>query len=372
MRVLEAFGEPILHGGQESFVVNALQHMDRSGLTFDMLTPYYCRNEYYRELIRSYGGEIYELQCKFNPGQIRMNIIKPFENFLGKHMYDVIHIHSGSTSMLGIMSFLAKKHGIKKVIVHSHSAPEKITLKNKILRSVFGMVMKDNVDTYCACSPMAGSAKFTEVVVSKVLKIIPNGVDISKFHFDVSVRNKYREELHFDKNDFVLGHVGRFSVEKNHTFLIDIFADVLKQCPNAKLLLIGEGDLELPIKEKVKSIGITDRVVFTGAVNNVYDYMQAMDCFVFPSIHEGLPVVLVEAQASGLPCIISESCPKEVALTPDVRFCSLFGGTSIWCQSIMQYAIKPVQGRKDNSALLIRSGYDIINTSKILRQLYID
>ena len=334
MRILEAFGEPISNGGQESFVMNVVTHMNLSNKTVDLLTPYYCDNEHYKNQIESLGGNIFTFNKPFMPGKSRFNICDALDDFFKKNKYDVVHIHSGSISIFGIYAYYAKKNGVKKVIVHSHSSIEKKSLRNTILRYVCNVFLKNNVDVYCACSRIAGESKFVEAVVKNKLVIIKNGIDVEKFRFNEVTRKNLRDSLNIKDNEFVVGHVGRFSDEKNHTFLIDIFEQILKHRPNSKLMLIGSGELANNVKEKVSRLGLEDKVMFIGSVHNVYDYYQVMDCFVLPSKFEGLPLVGVEAQAAGLCCYFSSVVTKELGVTKLAHYISLNKSNEKWAEQI--------------------------------------
>ncbi len=368
MRVLEAFGEPILSGGEESFVINVMQHMNRGNLLIDLLTPYYCDNSYYKSIVESNGGRVFQLGCQFTPGKSRFNIIKSVNSFLRKNSYDAIHIHSGSISVLGIMSYLAKKNGIRNIIVHSHCTAESMTLKRRILRIFFGRIMKNCVTTYCACSKDAGKSKFIDSVVRDKLIIIKNGVDLERFLYDETVRNKMRKQLQINSNEFVLGHVGRFTYEKNHDFLLKCFLKLLEKQENARLILVGDGELREKIEQEVKLLNIKNKVIFTGNVNNVSDYMQAMDCFILPSKFEGLGIVGIEAQAMGLPCVVSDVCPRELKVSDHITFLSLIEDLDVWCEVILKYENYP---RKSECNKIKNEGFSIYDTAQVVRNLYL-
>ena len=284
MKVLEVFGEPISNGGQESFVINLIDHMDISEMTVDLLTPYDCDNEYYKNKVQNWGGKIIAFGLKFQPGKSRFNINKHINDYLKHNPYDVVHIHSGSISVLAIMAYFAKKNGVKKVITHSHCAVEHINLKNKILRTLAGIVMKSCVDEYCACSKIAGESKYTQDIVKNKMIVLNNGVDLSKFQYNTNIRENIRQKYAISKDTFVVGHVGRFSYQKNHAYLLKIFKELIKQEKNAMLMLVGSGELESEIKIQVDEFGLKNRVLYCGNVNNVNDYMQAMDIFVCSAI----------------------------------------------------------------------------------------
>ena len=365
IRVLEAFGEPIADGGQEAFVFGVLEKMDMTGLKADCLTAYDCRSMRYRSLAERKGGRIYALNLPFSPGKSRENIRKPFREFLRDHKYDIVHIHSGSISVLAIMAEEADKAGAGKVIVHSHASGDRDDLKHKVLRYLSSFPMSRHVDIYCACSKEAAEWKF-EPKYSKDAVIIKNGIDPDRFRYDPEIRVLMRQKLGLD-GKFVAGHVGRFSKEKNHRFLISVFENVLHDIPSAHLLLVGTGDELEDIKELVENKGLTQNVTFTGSVDNVEDYLQAMDVFVLPSLFEGLGIAAVEAQCSGLPVIASDAVPSD-ADTGNMTFCSLDSPASVWAQEIGK---KRNEVRKDSRPAAEEAGFDINETAGLVRELYL-
>lgn len=366
MNILEVFGEPISNGGQESFVVNVLSHLDNANMKIDLLTPYYCDNSYYESIVNEKGGNIYKLGLDFNPGRLRNSIYKPLVSFLECHRYDVVHIHSGSISVLEIVSRAAKKNGVKRVITHSHCGIEKKTIKNTILRYVAMFIMRKNVDVFCACSYEAALAKYPKKYADKAL-IVKNGVDTELYRFNQDIRDTMRNKLNIRGNTVVIGHVGRFNYQKNHELLVDIFKAYHEQYRDSILLMIGSGELQEKIKEKVKSLKIDDAVIFTGNVNNVNEYMQIMDVFVLPSRFEGLPIVGVEAQAAGLPMVVSSNVSKELEITKNIVFVDV-DDVIYWKEQIYKVLQR---GREDTKIEIENSGFDIIKTSQQLEKLYL-
>ena len=367
LRILEAFGEPIADGGQEAFVFGVMSKMNMDGLVIDCLTAYDCLSNHYKGMVERMNGKVYALNLPFAPGKSRSNIRKPFTDFLKNHFYDVVHIHSGSISVLAIMASVAGKAGVKKIIVHSHASGDSDNLKHRVLRKLASVCMAPCVDTYCACSKDAAEWKF-EPKYAKTALIIKNGIDTERFSYNSSKRQIMREKLGVE-GAFVIGHVGRFTREKNHRFLIDVFEDVAEREPAATLLLVGAGELAENIKTLVAEKGLKDRVIFAGSVTDVEDYLQAMDVFVMPSLYEGLGIAAVEAQCCGLPVAASDSVPEDIKLTDDVTFISLETGEDVWAERILSYRVRKRQG---NEKIVKDSGYDMNQTAEIVRGLYID
>ena len=369
MKVLEVFGEPVLSGGQEAFVFEVLKNINMKDLQIDCLTAYEWGNESYRQIVEEHGGAAYELKLPFQPGKSRMNIAKPFRYFLQNHTYDIVHIHSGSISALAVMASVADNAGVNKVIVHSHATGDNDNLKHKVLRFIASLSMKKHVSIYCACSKEAAEWKFVSSYARRA-RIINNGIDTSRFAFNTAKRNEYRKKLGIAETCFVLGHVGRFSYEKNQAFLINVFKHLTERLPDSKLLLIGDGEDREKIEMQIQVLGITDKVILTGNVGNVQDYLQAIDVFVFPSRFEGFGIVVLEAQAAGLPCVVSDCVSQEAGIVDDIIFLTLKDTpVSIWTDQILQF----MRHKRENGAEKIkRAGYDIKSTAETVRNLYFE
>lgn len=367
-RVLEIFGEPISHGGQESFVISFLSHMDLTDLQIDLLTPYYCDNSRYREIVEENGGNVIAFGLTFRPGTSRNNIVAPLKEYLRQNRYDVVHIHSGSISVLTLCAKTAKEAHVSKVITHSHCGIEKKTLKNTILRNLAAGTLRKNADIYCACSKEAAIAKYTDSVAAEETKLINNGVDLELFSFDEMARRRIRAELSLPESAYVIGHVGRFNYQKNHEYLIELFDRYQKTDPDAVLVLIGSGELEKAVREQVRAKALEEKVRFCGNVDNVNEYMQAMDTFLLPSRYEGLPIVGVEAQASGLPVITSDQVSRDLDISGHVVFLSL-SDPEPWMKALSAYK---KTGRFDSKEKIRENGYDLRQTAKIIRSMYLE
>ena len=367
MRILEVFGEPISNGGQESFVVNTIWNMDRTGMKIDYLTPYFCDNSFYKNRIEEMGGSVYEFNLKFIPGKSRWNIYRPLKKFLSINSYDVLHVHSGSTSVLTIAALAAKKNGISKIITHSHCAAEHKDLKHFVAKYSCMPMLSICPTVYCACSQIAGEWKYSNKIVKNKLTILKNGVELDRFSYDIDRSFHMRQLLGITKEDFVVGHVGRFSYQKNHEFLIEIFRELKKNVEHCKLILVGTGEEKDRIIKQITQYNLQNDVILCGNVNNVQDYMMAMDVFLLPSRYEGLPIVGVEAQASGLPVITSDQVSVELKILDEVDFLSLNEDISSWVEHILKYKNF---SRIESHSKLKEKGFDISNTAKILHAIY--
>lgn len=364
-KVLEIFGEPVSNGGQESFLFNVLQNMDLTNLKIDVLTPYYCDNEYYKQLIEEMKGEMICLNLPFEPGRNRNNIYKPIKEYLKHNHYDAVHIHSGSISVLALAALAAKKEQVKKIIVHSHATGNRKNLKYRITKLLMTPFLDCCPTDYCACSAMAGEWKFSHRAM-KELFVLKNGVDLEKFRYSSEAREIMRGRLGINKNDYVIGHVGRFSYEKNQQFIIRLLKTIKASVPEAKALLVGSGNTMEAIMKLSEEAGLTESVIFVGNTNDVQDYLQAMDVFVLPSLFEGLGIAGIEAQANGLPVIASENIPHEMAATSLVQNINL-ENLQDWDKAILEAQSKE---RKQVQNELKKQGFDIHDTAKQIEKMY--
>ena len=282
-----------------------------------------------------------------------------------KNNYDVVHVH-GNSSLIALELFLARLHGIQKRIAHCHNTTCDHKMLNIILRPLFNFSCTDRL----ACSIDSGKWMYK----NRNFIIMRNAIDIGKFSFDESKRYKIRKELCIKEEEIVIGHVGHFNEQKNHQFLIDIFFEFHKQHPNSKLLLVGGGILETKIKNKVDELQLKNSVIFLGKRNDIEAVMCAMDCFVFPSKWEGLGIVLIEAQATGLPCCVSSVVPNEAKMSSAYCKVDLESSIDSWCKAIDEL-INNNKNRNDislfNSNEIRRKGYSIQLERERLVNIYL-
>lgn len=364
LKVIEILGEPIQHGGQERFLQYLISNID-SEIIIDVITPYFCDNQTFINLVQSRRGEVFEIHQDFKPGQSRRVIYKPLFQFLRENQYEIAHIHSGSVSVLAYAARAAKKAGVKRVIVHSHSTGIK-SLKHFCVKMLYGQVIKHNATDFLACSYQAGEMKYPSSVLKDKLVIISNGIQIESYKRNDEIRSKQRALLGISEGMYVIGHVGRFTYQKNHKYLVEVFYKVHQLIPDSWLLLVGEGELMEETKQQVNNLHLEEAVIFTGSVDNVQDYYQAMDVFLFPSNFEGLGYVLLEAQAAGLPCIASMAIPGDVVLSETTVVISL-AEKNRWIEQTIRFQNTPNQ----NNAETIRdAGYDLERTVEQIRSFY--
>lgn len=368
-RILEVFGEPISKGGQESYVMNMLKHIDLSMFNVDLFTPYYCDNQKYVNFIEANNGKVVAGNKPFIVGGSRREVIPVFEDFLQNNMYDIVHIHSGSISILAYYARVASKNGVKKVIVHSHSSGQKENIKHFLIKLYASVLFKKYATDYCACSKEAAKWKFPKSLLNRV-RILNNGVDLKIFKFNPIIRNSTRKSLKIEDDWLVLGHVGRFTYEKNQIFLLNVLKSYLDAFPNSKVLLILVGDgIEIEnVKKRAQQLNLSNYVKFIGATDDVNRYLQIMDIFLFPSLYEGFGIVGIEAQASGLPVIASTGIPTTIKICKNVSFIDLNNITS-WVDTISKYRCEI---RTSNYKYLKERGYDIVDSAQAVFNLYIE
>ncbi len=359
-------------GGAETMMMNYLRHFDRSKVTYDFLVNRDYRAAYEDE-IEALGGHIYRM-CPMYP-QYFARYKREFRAFLKQHPeYRIIHSNLEERSYFPLR--VAAEQGVLVRIAHAHNRPVGFNLKS-IFREYFRMRLPKYVTHMFACGTEAGDWLFGENNRGRVIQQ-RNAIDTSAYRYDSAIAKQVREEFGVtDPNTFVLGHVGRFFPQKNHVFLIDIFAQVHKQHPNSVLWLVGGGELndELKnqIKAKVKELGLTDAVKFLGVRSDVNRLVQGMDSFVLPSLYEGLPVTMIEAQASGLPCTISDRVPKQCDVTGNVQVIGLDDSPSQWAKKIWdQYSTHDKSERANGADIVTDAGFDIKSNAEWLQKFYVD
>lgn len=351
-------------GGAESLVMNLFRNINREKIVFDFAV-HTDNDGFFGEEVKKLGGKIYYFPKYkiFNGIKYRKCWKKFFKEHQGE--YQIIHTHHSSS--VAMILKIAKKFGLY-AIAHSHSAGWDKSLMgfgNRLLSHKTRKV----ADHFFACSYEAGVAQFGEKVASdeKRFKIIANGIPVSKYVYNLDIRNKIRKELKVKEDVHIYGHVGRFVYAKNHQFLLNVFSNILKKDPNSYLLLVGDGELKNNILKQAKDLKIEDRLLLPGLVNNVHEYLQAMDYFIFPSNYEGLGIALVEAQAAGLRCMKSDVIPNEVDITDLVEASSLNESSEVWAEKICQ---KIDYSRQNMAKIIKKAGYDIQSSVDYLAKFY--
>lgn len=362
IRVLHVFGS-LDRGGAETMVMNLYRNIDRKLIQFDFI-KHTSDIGAYEDEIKELGGVIYSFPRYKGTNHIKY-VNSWYDFFENNNEYRIIHGHVRSTASIYLK--IAKKYRLT-TISHSHSTSNGKGI-SAIVKKILQYPIRHVADYFFAASVDSGRWLFGEEQIQKKnFYVIKNAINLSSFSFNDSKRKKMRESLRI-KDNFVLGHVGRFTESKNHYFLLDIFNEVRKINPMTKLLLVGSGEFETDIRKKAERLNVTEDIIFTNSQPNVNELMQAMDVFVFPSLFEGLGIVAIEAQASGLPTIVSDKIPSEVFLTNLIKNISLESNAKLWAKEIIKQA--GVE-RIDMSKNVNLKKYDIENNAELLTKIYFE
>lgn len=369
IRVLQVVGR-MDRGGIETMIMNLYRNIDRSKVQFDFLA-HYGREAAYNEEIRTLGGRIYEMPALKDEKHVYywklFEYISALNKFFAEHReYKIIHGHMTNTA--SIYMPIAKKYGVNCRIAHSHNTQGKAGLSGYVTEFLQKAVCKNATDWF-ACSKAAAKWFYPEEeIASGRVKIIANAVDAEKFRFNIEKRMQMRKQLALE-DALVIGCVARFRPEKNHLFLLKVLKKILEIRGNAVLLFAGEGPSECLVKEKALEMGIAEKVIFLGMRTDIPDVMQAMDVFALASFWEGLPVVGIEAQASGLHCVVSDGITQEMNAIDMVEYISLNEPIDEWADLVIKLAEMP---REDTYERMKQAGYDIHTTAPWLQNFYLE
>lgn len=345
------------YGGLEAMLMNYYRYIDREQIQFDFLVHRPEEADYHDE-IRALGGKIFHLP-QLNP--FSSSYKKALADFFHTHPeYRLIHVHLNCMS--SVVLKVAKACGVPYRIAHSHNSNQDRNLKYPI-KMFYRRFIPEYATKLFACGNDAGYFLYGK----EKFEVLNNAINASEFRFNEADYHALRQKFGFKDEELIIGNVGKFILQKNHVFILSIFSEVLKILP-AKLLLIGEGELKESIENKASEMGLDQSVIFTGVRADISDLLKAMDIFLFPSLYEGLPVALIEAQAAGLPCLISDCIPEESIITDVVSRFSLENTAKQWADIAIDLRSK---SRYDVYDDIVNSGYDIQENAKRLQNYYI-
>lgn len=358
------FVDRMLRGGIQTFVLENWRYMDHEKVKIDFLLLDDGMNYELEDTLRKLGSDVYKLKgIWIRKPQDFISYRKSLNKFFKEHNdYEVIHLHSSSKNYMVLE--IAKKYGIKTRIAHSHCIGFQTISKSQIIiGNLFKPLLNYYATDYFACSEEAGRWLFG----NKKVTVIKNAVDIDKYRYSEKKSKMLKRKLGLQGKK-VIGHVGRFTHQKNHVFLIDIFKELLEIDDDYRLMLVGEGVLEKEVRDKAQKLGIVEKILFIGFKNNVEDYMQAMDLFVFPSEFEGLGFVLIEAQAAGLACFTSKDVvPQQAKVSDLLTYIPLKDNPKEWATIINSKSYERVTPEKS----IVEQGYSIEKTAKDLEEYYL-
>lgn len=346
-------------GGIESFLMNVFRNIDRDQHQITFLTYNDFKYDFEDEILKL-GGKIIRIS---NPNNVSiLKHIKELYKAIKKEQPDVLHCNTHLNS--GYVLLAAKLAKIKIRICHSHSTSPALAnnISKKIKLHIGRLLINTFSNKKIACSTEAGEALFGKTKFD----IVTNGIEINKYKYNNKIKKEYRQQLKISEAELVIGHIGRLDTPKNHKYLLQIFNEVLKEKPDSKLILVGTGPLEQEIKKQTKKLKQEDKVLFLGNRNDVNLLLNCFDILVFPSIFEGLPVSLVEAQANGLPILASKNISKEIDITETINFLSIEENPKFWAKEILKTKTK----RNNTEQKLFNSNYSIQSTIKHLINIY--
>ncbi len=371
IRVLQVF-TIMNRGGAESMIMNYYRQIDRKQVQFDFLV-HRKEKAAFDDEIESLGGNIYHMN-PINP-LMPGTYYKQLRNFFKEHQeYSIIHSHLNTFSCFPLK--IAREFKIPCRIAHAHIAIDDVGFSSlfsqkesvketfkKLIKLQLKKKVKNDATHLFSCGEKAGNWLFGKETSFTMMN---NAIDTGKFRYDASISSKYKEQFGL-QNKVVIGHVGRFASQKNHAFLVQIFAALVKEKPDSALVMVGDGPLKKAIENQVKSLGIEEKVHFLGVRADIPELFQMFDAFVFPSFYEGLPVTLIEAQAAGVKIVASDTITKEVYLTNDVQFLSIDKPTELWAKAIQE--IDPSK-KGDNTDKIVKGNYDIVSNTKMIQEFY--
>ncbi len=353
MKLLIINTVPTEKNGITNVIFNLYPSMIKMGLNIDLMTinnPSY----FYTDIIEKHGGKIYTFP---RSSRHPIKYIRGLKNILDG--YDAVHVHGNSASMVFEM-IAAKSAKISNRIIHSHSTSTNNPILHKILRPFLRRMSTIRL----SCSQESGLWTYG----THDFKVIANSIEVSKYAFNSAICKNLRQQYGVEDKTVVYGHVGGFYSEKNHDFLIDVFHNIQKKNPNTLLVLVGDGPLKESIEKKVENLGLTDKVIFTGSIDNVFEYLNMFDVFIFPSLHEGFGIAPLEAQANGLPVIAAkDNVPEAVKATCSLEFLPLDIGAEKWAEKI---SMVNMIRNPNASQEIISAGYDITASVEVLKKIY--
>lgn len=345
-------------GGLETMLMNYYRNIDRTKVQFDFLVHRDFEADYDKEIILL-GGKIYHISRLIPWSKEYKNKLKEF--FKSHPEYKIVHVHQDCLSSIALCC--AKECGIPVRIAHCHSSSAVKNIKYPIKLFYMKKIPKYSTKMF-ACGNEAGNWMFGK----NEFEVVQNAIDVVKYRYSEEISAKIRRKLQIT-NEFVVGHVGSFSPAKNHKFLIAVFNELLKIEENSKLLLVGDGNGRKEIETQIHHLGIEDKVILTGVRSDVNEILQAIDIFVFPSLYEGLGIAAIEAQAAGIPCILSNKVPTECKQTENVEFLELDSLPNNWVQHILNHRFDK---KTDQYLTICKSGYDIREKATWLENFYLN
>lgn len=374
--IVKLFGD--LYDGVYNYIYNLISKTVFNDIQFDLFISAgdISKNFIYPKF-KELGVNIFIASEIRNKHSYRKDI-NSLKCLLKKYEYNSIYINSGHILFTAITVYLANRNKIKNIITHSHNSIteeiEKVSFIKKLVFKNSRKIITKNVKYMLACSKIAGDWLYGKTIMDRCGTIIKNGIDIKKYSFNNDLRKKIRTELGIKENTLIIGLTASFTYQKNHSFLLLIFSEIKKRYKNSKLLLIGDGERRNFITKQAEDLELNNDTIFLGAVQNSNEFYNAMDVFVMPSLHEGLPYVGIEAQASCIPCFFSDVITKELNITDYANFLSLNLSASKWADIILQNIDSDIMKKRVNNSKIVESkiakaGFDLTQTVAYVTEL---
>ncbi len=352
-------------GGIEVLLMNLYRNIDRSKVQFDFLL-HRANETFFEKEIHELGGRIYRVPS-VNPLHHHV-YLRALNTFFAEHSeYKIVHAHNNAFSMYVLRA--AKQANVPVCIAHSHTTDVPLDFKRMLFYNYCRLRINRFTDYSFACSIDAGKWLFGKLIMdNEHFIVLHNSIDCSKFGYIETTRMNARNSLGI-KDQLLIGHIGTFINYKNHKFILRVFSEIIKQHKDSLLVLIGGGSLRKSVEKQARNMKLTESVLFLGIRSDVPQLLQAMDFFLLPSLFEGLGIVLIEAQATGLPCLASDRVPKDAKITDLLEYLSLEDSPEQWAWKAL-HMIKETQ-RRDHSNEVKAEGYDISDTTRWLQDFYL-
>lgn len=353
-------------GGEEKMGSELILNMDKTDLQVCFLCFGHKQGVFERKVIDD-GNRVIHIDSPKFPYLHYYRQLKEVQNKYGP--FDVVHSHHLLNN--GITLYFFHRLGVPKLISHSHTTDSNRTpnLMTRIYEKEMKKLIKKYATDFLACGQEAGVYLYGKELFNKKGIIINNGINVDQFKFDEDVRNEYRDQFEL-KDQFVIGNIARLEKVKNHLFLLDVFSEVVKKFPNSKLVIVGDGSYKEKIENRINDLNLNNKVLVLGARSDIAKLQNMLDVIVYPSLYEGLPVSLVEAQQNNLPCVLSNNITTEVKISENVDFLDLDEGLDAWSNAILKYN-KGDGSRYINKTNAQAKKYDIKESSKVLRKIYL-
>ena len=350
IRVAHVIGKWV-GGGLEAIVLNYYKYLDRSQVQFDFIVDI-GSPRIPREEIEQLGGRIIIVPRYEDV----FHYIRELARIFREENYTIVHSHINTMSVFPLCAAWISKVPIR--IAHSHSTSNKKEKKKDFIKKCLRPLAKNFATDYFCCSELAGRWLFGNRTYNKGnVYLLRNAIDTGNFRFSQKSRVEKRNELQIKENQILIGHIGRFVTQKNHSFLIKVFQEIHRKNKETILVMVGEGPLLELMKQKVKELQLDKAVIFTGQRRDTNELYSAFDVLLLPSLYEGLPVVGVESQTAGLPCIMSDEITKEIKVLDSTKLLPFSLGAKRWAEEVLDSFV--VVKRKDTSQILVENGFDI-------------